>query len=138
MNENSRRWLEALRSGRFQQTRGALRHGDYRCCLGVACDLFAEQGLAQGKRFTDHGIASGFLALGVWGDEDGSGRRAFIAGDECCLGPLPDVVRRWLGLRTTTGETTAERASLVELNDTGTSFGRIADVIESEPDGLFE
>lgn len=33
------KWVEALRSGRYSQTRGALRDEDGYCCLGVLCDV---------------------------------------------------------------------------------------------------
>ena len=33
------KWVAALRSGKYQQGRDALRTGDMFCCLGVACDL---------------------------------------------------------------------------------------------------
>lgn len=34
------RWVEALRSGRYQQGRGSLRPSENTyCCLGVLCDL---------------------------------------------------------------------------------------------------
>ena len=33
------KWLEALRSGKYEQTQGTLRDGDAFCCLGVLCDL---------------------------------------------------------------------------------------------------
>lgn len=37
---NVRRWIEALRSGRYKQGRFSLRNrNDEFCCLGVACDL---------------------------------------------------------------------------------------------------
>lgn len=37
--EAARRWVKALRSGRYKQGRGALRRkeSDAHCCLGVAC-----------------------------------------------------------------------------------------------------
>ena len=37
-----RQWVEALRSGKYQQAKGSLRRGDAMCCLGVACDLYAK------------------------------------------------------------------------------------------------
>ena len=40
-------WIEALRSGKYEQGRGALRMGDKFCCLGVACDLI-DQGAWDG------------------------------------------------------------------------------------------
>ena len=32
-------WVEALRSGKYQQGRDRLRTNDEYCCLGVLCDL---------------------------------------------------------------------------------------------------
>lgn len=37
--ELARRWIEALRSGKYGQGRKYLRRGDNYCCLGVLCDL---------------------------------------------------------------------------------------------------
>lgn len=34
-----RRWLKALRSGKYKQGTGSLRDGDGFCCLGVLCDV---------------------------------------------------------------------------------------------------
>lgn len=33
-------WVEALRSGKYTQSREALQNDKGFCCLGVACDLF--------------------------------------------------------------------------------------------------
>jgi hypothetical protein len=33
------KWIEALRSGEYQQTFGALRDNDGHCCLGVLCEV---------------------------------------------------------------------------------------------------
>ena len=37
-------WIAALRSGYYEQGRGALRKGDTFCCLGVACELIDKYG----------------------------------------------------------------------------------------------
>lgn len=37
--EAKAKWIEALRSGKYKQGRGALRNGDTFCCLGVLCDI---------------------------------------------------------------------------------------------------
>ena len=34
-----KKWLKALRSGKYKQGRDALRIGNKFCCLGVLCDL---------------------------------------------------------------------------------------------------
>lgn len=33
------KWLEALRSNKYKQTRSVLKRGDSFCCLGVLCDV---------------------------------------------------------------------------------------------------
>ena len=39
-----KKWLKALRSGKFKQTRGLLKDGQggY-CCLGVLCELYLDE-----------------------------------------------------------------------------------------------
>lgn len=36
------RWADALRSGDYEQTKGSLNDGKGYCCLGVLCDLYAQ------------------------------------------------------------------------------------------------
>lgn len=43
-----KKWVKALRSGKFKQTEGALYNGKAYCCLGVACRLDARE---NGKKF---------------------------------------------------------------------------------------
>jgi hypothetical protein len=40
MNNNAKRWVKTLRSGKYQQGNNFLRQGDRFCCLGVACDIY--------------------------------------------------------------------------------------------------
>lgn len=37
--QSKAKWLEALRSEKYQQAQGTLRDGDRFCCLGVLCDI---------------------------------------------------------------------------------------------------
>ena len=48
---------------------------------------------------------------------------------------LPDEVQEWLGLNSDSGEFGEQ--CLAKINDEGASFAEIADLIESEPEGLF-
>jgi hypothetical protein len=46
MNEEAKRlWVAALRSGKYDQTTGALRDGVGYCCLGVLCEVAIEAGV---------------------------------------------------------------------------------------------
>jgi hypothetical protein len=40
------KWIEALRSGNYEQTTGSLREGNRYCCLGVLCAI-------QGSNFQE-------------------------------------------------------------------------------------
>lgn len=104
-----KKWLRALRSGDYQQgtkylrsTRcGELKH----CCLGVLCELFLQENNSQ-KWHQDGEV----FYLDGW------------------RGVLPTPVMKWAELATT--QVKVEETSLVRLNDDGTSFEEIADIIE--------
>ena len=109
LNPVAKKWVAALRSGKIQQTRKQLgnKNGG-RCCLGVLCDLAVEDGVIQ-----DYYKYSG---------------------------SLPRKVMRWAGLSDDMGEykSKTSRRSLAGDNDTyNRSFAQIADIIESQPEGLF-
>ncbi len=111
--EHRKQWVEALRSGKYQQTKNALRDGAGFCCLGVACDI---------------------SGVGSW-DEDGDhkGRLTYRA-DNARADVLPIAVQKWLGLKYC--DSSFDDEQLSAMNDSGVSFDRIADIIESEPEGL--
>lgn len=111
-----RMWVKALRSGKYTQGQGQLKTTDEYCCLGVLCDLAVK-----------HGIIRSFNP----GDPD--------------LDHYPEVMN-WVGLTGPMGDFTKRNGrtdDLASLNDgtlphtRKTSFKKIADVIESEPQGLF-
>lgn len=109
MNDFAKRWVAALRSGEFKQTRNRLHYGDGYCCLGVACELYRRE---TGK--------------GKWDSNN------FFLGKNVTL---PLVVRESLQLRRDNGRFGS--GGLATMNDDGRTFAEIADLIESEPAGLF-
>ena len=117
MNDLANAWLDELRSGKYEQGAMGLRTGDSYCCLGVACELYRQ---TYGK--------------GRWKETD-SGDFHFSIGRERAGGFLPVRVRDALGLDDIGGR--FDDGSLAALNDGGATFAEIADIIESEPPGLF-
>ena len=119
MKEARRLWVEALRSGEYEQGRKVLCMKNEFCCLGVACDLF---------------VKSRPNVIRVKVDDDGIttyGHSRFY---------MPKSVQEWLGLNSDTGKFFPGDAGTVylsNLNDGGITFAEIADIIESEPEGLF-
>lgn len=117
MNDNAKAWVAALRSGKYEQGRGYLKVGNLFCCLGVACDIAVKNGVDIEVTDTSY---------------DGETK------------VMPEVVTAWLGLRNEEGyyETRNDYNLLVGKrltidNDDGKTFEEIADIIESEPKGLF-
>lgn len=106
MTEDRRRWIEALRSGEYTQTRGALKTDFGYCCLGVACNTIHPNGWEKaGGRYQ-------FSYLGI---------TASVY--------LPKPLRDKLNL------SLIEEGKLSHMNDEGgASFQQIADYLESLPD----
>lgn len=50
-----KKWIAALRSGKYKQTNEALQDTKGYCCLGVACDLF----IPEDKLLKNYGIIAG-------------------------------------------------------------------------------
>jgi hypothetical protein len=117
--EHRRLWVEALRSGKYKQGQSVLRNPDNAmCCLGVACEI---SGLVRWSE-TPVGLDSSIGYEAVNDERDFS---RFYA-------PAPVV--EWLGLAADSGK--FGDTSLAAMNDDGTPFSAIADIIESEPEGL--
>lgn len=110
-------WVDALRSGEWQQTQALLRTDEGYCCLGVACELALRNGVPVSRRKV--------------GDRWEYGEMDIV---------LPPIVQTWLGLASPEGnyEEDGEVFTLAERNDSGWSFDRIADIIEGRPQGLFK
>lgn len=115
MNDNAKKWVQALRSKLYEQGQGQLKDGDGFCCLGVSCALYMKE-------------KGGKWEIGK------DGNYLFI--NECYV--LPKDVRDWLSLKSDSGSYYIQEVkTLTGLNDGGRTFDEIADIIESEPEGLF-
>lgn len=112
LGPNQTAWLAALRSGDFQQGRRHLNHSHQFCCLGVACELFK----------TPETVID-------------AGHGVFIRYDDSSS-TAPNFVLDALGLRGSLGQGRT-LLSLATLNDRGTTFAQIADLIEANPQEYF-
>jgi hypothetical protein len=102
LGPNQQKWVDALRSGKYEQGfSGLYTSGSRYCCLGVAC-----------------------VESGITGDD--------LAGGTLSCYPK---VREWLSITTDVGY--VEENNLAEINDSGTSFEKIANIIEKNSDCLF-
>ena len=111
-----KKWVEALTSGEFKQTKKHLRDTKGHCCLGVLCEVYRkETGKGEWRE------AAGGVIEFVWVDERG---RQFQDSEA-----LPPPVVDWadvgdgnpyIGLS----------ASAADANDDGEPFTNIAQAIE--------
>lgn len=100
------KWLSALRSGDYKQTQLHLRTDDGFCCLGVLCDLYGKEHNVEWKLMNnDH-----FYVF-----QDGAAA-------------LPLSVIEWAGVEDDNPEIC--KTPLSRLNDNGSTFNEIADLIE--------
>ena len=133
------RWVEALRSGKYEQIQSNLRTNYGYCCLGVLCDVIIKETEPEQGWELDEG-RSAYHLFGIH------------------YGGLPTTYQQMMGLITDEGEielnlikneATAMRLKdyvagrsgqviLTVLNDSGGwSFEDIADLIENEPQAIF-
>lgn len=99
------KWLEALRSGKYKQGKGALRSAQNEfCCLGVLCDIVASD------RWRTYAIIPAFTDLK---------NKTYYGAPPSDLYPEYNV------------EVDAPHAgTLISMNDNGKSFKEIAEYIE--------
>lgn len=120
--KNRQKWIDALRSGKYKQGRGTLKDGDSFCCLGVLCDVYAKT-----RRY------NGWDSHGTFFDKSFANNS-----DVDLITPVMD----WVGMTNSGGTYYTKKGkgnSLMGLNDESKlSFKQIANVIEKEPDGLFQ
>lgn len=111
--EIKKRWVDALRSGKYQQGRDYLSFQGCYCCLGVLCDLAVKEGVCE---WESRGIDA---CLHI----DGGGVS------------LPQAVREWAGVPSANPRAIYDDIDLPvsELNDEiGLTFPQLADLIEAQ------
>lgn len=118
--QNVRRWIAALRSGEYKQGESFLCSEGRYCCLGVACEVYQQQGpggltVESKLRLVD---VNPKIELHV----------TYFNGEAATL---PLEVMNWLGLRAVNGLFSYDmtQTSLTQLND-GTGGG---DTVDAPP-----
>lgn len=148
MNENAEAWVAELRSGKYEQGDGKLhkitpKGEDQFCCLGVACELYEQKVGGLHPRQMPHRDYEGNIVIGY---STYSGPVPPEHSGDGFAYTLPPEVTEWLGLASDDGSFSdaapndlpeESSTSLANLNDSGRTFGEIADTIEEAPEGLF-
>ena len=129
MNKDlKKRWIAALKSGDYKQGRSRLNQNNQFCCLGVLCDLLADDGLISKE------LSQKDSTLFLY-DNDSSGltdQVQSISGINSSLGTiqLNDQVMEILPDKDNREMLGNSYAKLAFLNDRGIPFSTIADIIE--------
>lgn len=119
MNQIVVKWVEALRSGEYEQGFGQLNSQNKFCCLGVLCDLHSKE--KQKPFFKWHPLYD---------------NSEFTKMSYCnSSGELPRQVQNWAQLQGSIPEViyNGKKVMLSVLNDTNKlNFNEIADLIEAK------
>jgi hypothetical protein len=113
-----KKWVNALRSGKYKQGQGALKQYNDKgqaqhCCLGVLCELYNDTMKKNRKKILSEEFDAGYVRLNN------------------NITSLPHEVMEWAGIEDNFGEfMTHPYGSLADLNDLGKSFTTIATIIE--------
>ena len=102
------KWVDALRSGDYKQGQNYLRTDNGFCCLGVLCDLYGKENNVEWN-LVNNGQNYEFEEFESY---------------------LPPFVVEWAGVEEDAPRINGEIGTLSELNDTGSTFEQIADLIE--------
>lgn len=128
-----KKWVKALRSGKYKQGMGTLkqynRKGEAQhCCLGVLCELYNQE-MKKNKKKT--------LSEKVY-DNDSDFSHGYSRFDNKAV-DLPKMVMNWAGMNSTLGKfylSDNHYEILADLNDFGKKFKTIADIIEKNYEHL--
>lgn len=125
-DEIKKKWIAALRSGEYKQGNSVLKREDDFCCLGVLCDLHRKE-----------------TNSGKWAHKTPTGSLMYECSEhDSSYVALPVNVVDWangsnfkdweyLDSSGSFGKNLLSRSLLSALNDNGTKFEEIAEIIES-------
>ncbi len=129
--EVAKKWVKALRSGKYKQGQSWLKQYDKKgqerhCCLGVLCELYNDEMKKKHKKSLNSKIVDGWAAQRISFNKNDQG--------------LPAVVKKWAGMKDSLGyfvNTNREFSQcLADMNDIGRKFTTIANTIEKNVENL--
>lgn len=125
-----KKWVKALRSGKFKQGTGTLKQYNRKgkaehCCLGVLCELYNGEMRKNKKKTLPEKVYDN--------DSDFSYGYSRFGGKK---EDLPQEVMKWAAINNRLGQVGKGGNCLADLNDTGYKFNTIADIIENNWEDL--
>jgi hypothetical protein len=127
--EVKQKWIDALRSGKYDQGSEKLRSVTGYCCLGVLCDLYSKE---QGSEWEFRGnVETNLQPQDYWYFD---GESEF----------LPESVKEWAGITDKSPHVKIDveedcgednwfyHEHLADLNDSGYTFNELSKLIEQQ------
>jgi hypothetical protein len=108
--EIAKKWITALRSDKYEQGKDRLCRDGKFCCLGVLCELAVEASVCEKKEC----ITGIYYGIGSYINNQ----------------VLPIPVMMWTNINNPQGLVPSKNNTLACLNDNGTTFSEIANIIE--------
>lgn len=124
------KWVDALQSGDYEQGNGKLRSHQGFCCLGVLCDIYAQEPFTKGWQFKGD-CEKNLLPMDYWYFD---GESEF----------LPKTIMEWAELSDISpkvkvslededdGDEYFHYEDISDLNDSGYTFSQLAEIIENQ------
>lgn len=127
-----KKWIKALRSGKYRQGQNTLKQFDSKgqpkhCCLGVLCELYNDTMKKNKKKTLPEKVINNY--------DFNYGITKFGSKTDI----LPKEVMKWSGIKDNIGafiplsksnEGISHEENLADLNDSGRKFQTIANIIE--------
>jgi len=152
--EIAKKWVKALRSGKYKRGEGYLKQYNKKnqvrhCCLGVLCELYNYEMKKNHKKTLKTRTKK--LINGSIGGIEKMVEKNFANNYGSVIfnnqsGSLPSVVKKWAGIKDSTGEFIykvkdkygeyKDNKNLSILNDTGCKFTTIANIIEKNVENI--
>lgn len=131
--EVKKRWLEALRSGKYSQGKGALRSPEGFCCLGVLCDALDPSQWDGCDYDSEMLVLPAAVVEEVFGSFDDRMVDPYVKlGDEQKTRLLAMFTSKSAQSGDSYRDIELGYARLATLNDHGFTFAEIADIIEEQ------
>ena len=135
----AKKWVEALRSGKYKQGEGHLKQFNKKeeprhCCLGVLCELYNDTMRKNHKKTLNTQTQEFYDSFNF---DNTRGIVTFNGKDSS----LPVEVKNWAGISDPLGlgtfyDVNEQPQCLADLNDIGKKFSTIANIIEENIDNL--
>ena len=129
--EVAKKWVKALRSGKYKQGQTWLKQYDKKgqeqyCCLGVLCELYNNEMKKKHKKSLNTKIVNTWEAQRISFNKNDKG--------------LPVVVKKWAGIKDGLGyfidSDDGIGQCLADMNDIGRKFKTIANTIEKNVENI--